>query len=82
MSDTLLEENSNIQILFFFLQLISGLLIKRLDNTYMFFHPSFREWLMRRDDSESKKFVCDLRSGIHLFFVISIPISTWFELMY
>lgn len=27
----------------------------------MFFHPSFREWLIRRDDSESKKFVCDLR---------------------
>ncbi|KAL4112593.1 hypothetical protein QTP88_016346 [Uroleucon formosanum] len=44
-------------------KLISGLLIKRLDNTYMFFHPSFREWLMRREDSESKKFVCDLRNG-------------------
>ncbi|XP_025416636.1 protein TANC2 isoform X4 [Sipha flava] len=44
-------------------KLISGLLIKRLDNTYMFFHPSFREWLMRRDDSESKKFICDLRNG-------------------
>ncbi|VVC35400.1 Hypothetical protein CINCED_3A011918 [Cinara cedri] len=44
-------------------KLISGLLIKRLDNTYMFFHPSFREWLIRRDESESKKFVCDLRNG-------------------
>ncbi|XP_008179715.1 protein TANC2 isoform X1 [Acyrthosiphon pisum] len=44
-------------------KLISGLLIKRLDNTYMFFHPSFREWLMRREDGESKKFVCDLRNG-------------------
>lgn len=26
----------------------SGLLVKRRDNTYMFFHPSFREWLIRR----------------------------------
>ena len=44
-------------------QLLSGLLIKRLDNTYMFFHPSFREWLIRRDEGESNKFLCDLRSG-------------------
>lgn len=43
------------------LQLLSGLLVKRLDNTYMFFHPSFREWLMRRDDGDSKKFLCDLK---------------------
>lgn len=44
-------------------RLLSGFLVKRLDNTYMFFHPSFREWLMRRDDGDSAKFVCDLRSG-------------------
>uniref|UniRef100_A0A1B6I3A2 RING-type domain-containing protein n=2 Tax=Homalodisca liturata TaxID=320908 RepID=A0A1B6I3A2_9HEMI len=44
-------------------KLLSGLLVKRLDNTYMFFHPSFREWLIRRDDGESNKFICDLRSG-------------------
>lgn len=44
-------------------QLLSGLLVKRLDNTYMFFHPSFREWLIRRDEGESRKFLCDLRSG-------------------
>ncbi|XP_050543251.1 protein TANC2 isoform X2 [Daktulosphaira vitifoliae] len=44
-------------------KLLSGLLIKRMDNTYMFFHPSFREWLMRREDNESKKFLCDLRNG-------------------
>jgi hypothetical protein len=48
---------------FFFFQLLSGLLVKRLDNTYMFFHPSFREWLIRRDEGESNKFLCDLRSG-------------------
>ncbi|KAF5280679.1 hypothetical protein FQA39_LY05327 [Lamprigera yunnana] len=44
-------------------KLLSGFLVKRLDNTYMFFHPSFREWLIRRDDNESTKFLCDLRSG-------------------
>lgn len=59
-------------IRFLFLQLISGLLIKRLDNTYMFFHPSFREWLMRRDDTESKKFVCDLRLDIYYIYYIII----------
>ncbi|KAK6638958.1 hypothetical protein RUM43_007228 [Polyplax serrata] len=44
-------------------KVLSEFLIKRLDNTYMFFHPSFREWLQRRDDGESIKFLCDLRSG-------------------
>uniref|UniRef100_A0A0K8T6K2 RING-type domain-containing protein n=2 Tax=Lygus hesperus TaxID=30085 RepID=A0A0K8T6K2_LYGHE len=42
---------------------LSGLLIKRMDNTYMFFHPSFREWLIRRDEGESNKFLVDLRVG-------------------
>ncbi|XP_041760592.1 protein TANC2 isoform X3 [Anopheles merus] len=42
---------------------LTGFLVKRLDDTYMFFHPSFREWLIRRDDGESTKFLCDLRNG-------------------
>ncbi|CAH2084982.1 unnamed protein product [Euphydryas editha] len=42
---------------------LSEFLVKRIDNTYMFFHPSFREWLIRRDDNESPKFLCDLRAG-------------------
>uniref|UniRef100_A0A336KHD6 CSON010478 protein n=1 Tax=Culicoides sonorensis TaxID=179676 RepID=A0A336KHD6_CULSO len=42
---------------------LTGFLIKRLDNTYMFFHPSFREWLIRRDEGESSKFLIDLRTG-------------------
>lgn len=42
---------------------LSGFLVKRLDNTYMFFHPSFREWMIRRDEGESMKFLCDLRTG-------------------
>ncbi|KAH8370818.1 hypothetical protein KR093_005100 [Drosophila rubida] len=44
-------------------KLLDGFLIKRLDNTYMFFHSSLREWLMRRDDGESSKFLCDARLG-------------------
>lgn len=50
------------EFLFRFKQL-TGFLVRRLDDTYMFFHPSFREWLMRRDDGDSSKFVCDLRAG-------------------
>ncbi|CAH2046614.1 unnamed protein product, partial [Iphiclides podalirius] len=42
---------------------LADFLVKRIDNTYMFFHPSFREWLMRREDGESVKFLCDLRAG-------------------
>ncbi|CAH1729763.1 unnamed protein product [Chironomus riparius] len=45
-------------------KMLAGFLVKRIDNTYMFFHPSFREWLiMRRDDGESAKFLCDPRTG-------------------
>ncbi|XP_011330924.1 protein TANC2 isoform X1 [Ooceraea biroi] len=44
-------------------KMLSGFLVKRLDNTYMFFHPSFREWLLRRDEGESTKFLCDYRLG-------------------
>lgn len=44
-------------------KLLQGFLIKRIDNTFMFFHPSFREWLQRREDGESQKFLCDLRTG-------------------
>ncbi|XP_050678771.1 protein TANC2 isoform X2 [Leptidea sinapis] len=42
---------------------LTDFLVKRIDNTYMFFHPSFREWLIRREDNESPKFLCDLRAG-------------------
>ncbi|XP_034943105.1 protein TANC2 isoform X2 [Chelonus insularis] len=44
-------------------KMLSGFLVKRLDDTYMFFHPSFREWVIRRDEGESTKFLCDLRLG-------------------
>lgn len=42
---------------------LTDVLVKRIDNTYMFFHPSFREWLIHRDDNETPKFLCDLRAG-------------------
>lgn len=42
---------------------LSDILVKRSDGTYMFFHPSVREWLIRRDASESAKFLCDNRVG-------------------
>lgn len=53
----------NVLMKFFRFKLLSGFLVKRLDNTYMFFHPSFREWLIKRDENEATKFLCDLRSG-------------------
>jgi hypothetical protein len=42
--------------------LMSGLLYQRKDGTFVFFHPAFREWLIRRDDPDNTtKFLCDLR---------------------
>lgn len=43
------------------MELLSGFLLRRKDGTYVFFHPAFREWLIRRDDDESQKYLCDLR---------------------
>ncbi|XP_034992305.2 protein TANC2 isoform X3 [Zootoca vivipara] len=42
---------------------LSMFLIKRRDMTRMFVHPSFREWLIWRDEGEKTKFLCDPRSG-------------------
>ena len=43
------------------LDILDPVLVARADGTYMFFHPAFREWLIRRDDNDSTKFLCDLR---------------------
>jgi len=40
---------------------VAGFLLPQRDGSYMFFHPAFREWLFRRDDTSSPKFPCDLR---------------------
>ncbi|XP_053388257.1 protein TANC2-like isoform X2 [Mercenaria mercenaria] len=46
------------------LGLLSGLLYQRRDSTFVFFHPAFRDWLIRREDADnSTKFLCDLRHG-------------------
>ncbi|GFR94297.1 protein TANC2, partial [Elysia marginata] len=42
---------------------LQSFLYRRHDNTYMFFHPAFRDWLIRRDEADSPKFLCDLRNG-------------------
>ncbi|XP_042230877.1 protein TANC2-like isoform X6 [Homarus americanus] len=44
-------------------KVLSSFLVKRLDDTYMLFHPALREWLARRAEGESAKFVCDTRAG-------------------
>nr|XP_042907166.1 protein TANC2 isoform X3 [Parasteatoda tepidariorum] len=38
-------------------------IVKRQDSTIMFVHPSMREWLLRREENESNKFLCDVRGG-------------------
>jgi hypothetical protein len=43
------------------LELLSGLLLRRMDSTYVFFHPTFREWLIHRDEGNNIKFQCDAR---------------------
>jgi hypothetical protein len=37
------------------------MLVKRTDDTYMFFHPSFREWLLKGGGNDENKFVCDVK---------------------
>ncbi|XP_026860893.2 protein TANC2 isoform X4 [Electrophorus electricus] len=38
-------------------------LVRRRDGTRMFVHPSFREWLIWREEGEKTKFLCDPRNG-------------------
>ncbi|XP_055942116.1 protein TANC2-like isoform X2 [Argiope bruennichi] len=38
-------------------------LVTRQDGTVMFVHPSMREWLCKREENESQKFLCDPRLG-------------------
>ncbi|XP_053710679.1 protein TANC2 isoform X3 [Synchiropus splendidus] len=42
---------------------LSVFLVRRRDGTRMFVHPSFREWLIWREEGEKTKFLCDPRSG-------------------
>ncbi|XP_078333693.1 protein TANC2-like isoform X6 [Crassostrea virginica] len=45
------------------MSMLQGFLYLRKDSTYMFFHPAFREWLIRRDEADNPKFLCDLRGA-------------------
>jgi len=44
-------------------QLVSDYLITRKDGSLMCFHPTFRDWLVRRREGESTKFLCDIKTG-------------------
>jgi len=44
-------------------QLVSDYLLTRKDGSLMCFHPTFRDWLVRRKDGESTKFICDIKTG-------------------
>ena len=35
----------------------------RSDGSLMFFHPTFRDWLVKRPEGEGTKFLCDVRTG-------------------
>lgn len=43
------------------LGLLSGILYQRRDNRFALCHPALREWLIRRDEPDNNKFICDIR---------------------
>ena len=44
-------------------QTVGDVLVRRSDGTLMCFHPSLRDWLVRRREGDSSKFLCDPRTG-------------------
>ena len=42
---------------------LSGYLVTRRDDSVMIFHPTLRDWLIRRPESGSTRFLCDPRTG-------------------
>ena len=49
------------------LSLLSGILYQRRDNRFTVCHPALRDWLIRREEPDNIKFVCDLRYS-HCYF--------------
>uniref|UniRef100_A0A1A7WK83 Tetratricopeptide repeat, ankyrin repeat and coiled-coil containing 2 n=2 Tax=Iconisemion striatum TaxID=60296 RepID=A0A1A7WK83_9TELE len=45
------------------LEQLSCFLLQRRDGNRMLNHPSFREWLVWREEGQDDRFLCDLRSG-------------------
>ena len=44
-------------------QQLAGQLVTRRDDSVMMFHPALRDWLVRRPEGESTKFLVDPRTG-------------------
>ncbi|XP_076337629.1 protein TANC2-like isoform X2 [Tachypleus tridentatus] len=38
-------------------------LVRRQDQCLMFSHPALREWLLKREENESPKYLCDIKNG-------------------
>ena len=49
------------------LETINSLLLERRDGRFVFFHAAFREWLSRRDEGQSNKFMADSRYFFQCF---------------
>ncbi|BFZ06329.1 hypothetical protein BsWGS_09368 [Bradybaena similaris] len=45
------------------MDMLAGFVYSCRDNTVMFFHPAFREWLIHRNEGDCSKFLCDPRHG-------------------
>ena len=43
------------------MDVISEFIVQHRDGTTIYFHPAFREWLIRRDEGDNAKFLSDLR---------------------
>uniref|UniRef100_A0A6A7G314 Protein TANC2-like n=3 Tax=Hirondellea gigas TaxID=1518452 RepID=A0A6A7G314_9CRUS len=52
------------------------LLRKRQDNTYVFFHPALRDWLITRNRGDSLKFLCDVSVG-HSYLALKLSRLDW-----
>ena len=60
----------------YYFRAFKDLLRKRQDNTFVFFHPALREWLLHRSKMESQKFLCDVSSG-HSFLALKLSRLDW-----
>ena len=53
---------------------LSGFLIRRADDSVMFYHQSFKDWLVGNrnlNESGGRKFLCDIRTG-HLAIALKL----------
>ena len=53
---------------------LSGFLIRRADDSVMFYHQTFKDWLIGHrnlNESGGRKFLCDIRTG-HLAIALKL----------